>query len=287
MAGGSGAAGSGIPNPGDVGLGVPSSGPGATTGSGGMNAYKLPRHLSPEQIRGASFERAPFGRRGFEEHEVAGYLERVADELASRDGEIARLEGENRQLKHALREWHRQLVGYDSAEIIARTQQHIEAQIAQAEQYSREREEEATQRYDEIVAEARRRAQEEAERVVRAAREAGALSVADAPAPNGGDPEADAQRRAAAEWLHRQQVYVGSLQQALGSQAAQVDVTRQAFGLEVDRLTGLAAAAPAAALSAAALSEAAEPDDLPEADDTLATVVDEPPLEPLADADNP
>lgn len=256
-----------------------------------MSAYKLPRHLSPEQVRAASFERAPFGRRGFEEHEVVGYLERVAEELASRDTEIARLEGENRQLKHALREWHRQLVGYDSAEIMARTQQHIEDQIAQAEQYSREREEEATQRYEEIVAEARRRAQEEAERVVQSAREAGTLADAGPTRPvratngSGGDPEAEAQRRAAAEWLHRQQIYVGSLQQALGSLASQVDATRQAFGLEVDRLTGLAT--PPATAPALALSEAAEPDDEPEPDDTLATVVEEPPLEPLPDADSP
>jgi DivIVA domain-containing protein len=258
-----------------------------------MAAYKLPRQLSPEQVRAASFERAPFGRRGFEEHEVLAYLERVAEELGSRDTEIARLEGENRQLKHALREWHRQLVGYDSAEIMARTQQHIETQIAQAEQYSREREEEATQRYDEIVAEARRRAQEEADRVVRAARESGTL-VAGRPAADtatdGGDVGADAQRRAAVEWLRRQQTYVGALQQALGSLSAQVDATRQAFGADVDRLTDLAAPPatdPVAALSAAAAIEpaaggGAEPVDADD-DGTPVGVVDEPPLEPLPD----
>ncbi|HEY8547927.1 MAG TPA: DivIVA domain-containing protein [Acidimicrobiales bacterium] len=266
--------------------------PAGTVVTSGMGAYKLPRHLSPDQVRGATFERAPFGRRGFDEQEVLSYLERVADELAARDSEIARLEAENRQLKHALREWHRQLVGYDSAEIIARTQQHIEDQIAQAEQYSREREEEAARRYDEIVAEARRRAQEEAERVVQAAREAGALEASATGAQGrgahangyGGDAEAEGQRRAT-EWLRRQQVYVGSLQQALASLAAQVDATRQAFGAEVERLTGLAS------LPAEALSAAAEPgDDGDGDDDTLVegidAPVDEPPLEPLPEADD-
>jgi DivIVA domain-containing protein len=219
--------------------------PGPAAGTGSVTAYRLPRHLSPEQVRGASFERAPFGRRGFEESEVLDYLDRVAEELAARDVEIARLESENRQLKHALREWHRQLVGYDSAEIIARTQQHIEAQIAQAEQYSREREEEATQRYEEILAEARRRAQDEAERLVSAARAGGAAGGAVAPGADGGGGGAEADRLAAAEWLGRQQTYVGALQQALGSLAAQVDATRQAFGVEVERLAELTSGRPA------------------------------------------
>jgi len=206
---------------------------------GGMAAYKLPRHLSPDQVREAAFERAPFGRRGFDEHEVHGYLERVAEEMTSRDVEIARLTGENRQLKHALREWHRQLVGYDSAEIIARTQQHIEAQITQAESFSREREEEAARRYEEILAEARQRAQDEAERYVY---EQGASS----------SNQADDRERHPGdrEWLARQSAYVGALRQALDSLASQVDATRQAFTFEADKL-GEIVAAPGSALASA------------------------------------
>ena len=268
----------------------------STDASGGVTAYKLPRHLSPEQVRAASFERAPFGRRGFEEQEVQAYLTRVAEELATRDVEIARLDGENRQLKHALREWHRQLVGYDSAEIIARTQQHIEAQIDQAEQFSREREEEAAQRYDEILAEARQRARDEAERLVHDA------------------PESQPGVRAAQEWLSRQQTYVGALKQALGALAAQVNATQQAFGLEVNHLSDISGAATAPALAPGSpepapvpLSPSPPPPPLPPPDDdnhddnhdgdhgdhdhgdhdhdddppALVDPVDEPPLEPL------
>lgn len=211
----------------------------STEPAGGMAAYKLPRHLSPDQVRDAAFERAPFGRRGFDEHEVHGHLERVAEAMTSRDVEIARLTGENRQLKHALREWHRQLVGYDSAEIIARTQQHIEAQIAQAESFSREREEEAARRYEEILAEARQRAQDEAERYVY---EQGVSS----------SKETDDRERSRGdhEWLTRQSAYVGALRQALDSLASQVNATRQAFTFEADKL-GEIVAAPGSALASA------------------------------------
>ena len=219
----------------------------STEPAGGLAAYKLPRHLSPDQVRDAAFERAPFGRRGFDEHEVQGYLERVAEEMASRDVEIARLAGENRQLKHALREWHRQLVGYDSAEIIARTQQHIEAQISQAESFSREREEEAARRYEEILAEARQRAQDEAERYVY---EQGASSAKEAD-----ERDRDHERaRGDREWLARQTAYVGALRQALDSLASQVNATRQAFTFEADKLGDIASAPGSALASAAAPS---------------------------------
>ena len=265
----------------------------STDTSGGVAAYRLPRHLSPEQVRGASFERAAFGRRGFDEHEVEAYLTRVAEELAARDVEVARLDGENRQLKHALREWHRQLVGYDSAEIIARTQQHIEAQIAQAEQYSREREEEATQRYEEILAEARQRARDEASRLVHSAREGGAGVDGGG---GRGDPQAEADRRAALDWLGRQQTYVGALQQALGALAAQVNATQQAFGLEVDRLGDISGASgtttPALAPAPRQPDDPAPADDGPNGDAPdpadgagvvdAVEIVDEPPLESLA-----
>lgn len=185
----------------------------------------LARHLSAEQVRTASFDRAPFGRRGFDEEEVQRFLHQVGDELAWRDAEIARLASENRQLKHALREWHRQLVGYDAAELIARTQQHIEAQIAQAEAYSREREEEATRRYDEIIAEARRRALTETQRLVHEAGAGGA-----------GAAEPDGDRNDGEEWLARQQVYAHALLQSLDALAAHVHATRQAFTFEISRL---------------------------------------------------
>ncbi|MGH9213228.1 MAG: DivIVA domain-containing protein [Acidimicrobiales bacterium] len=191
----------------------------------GPGAHNLVRHVSPDQVRSVGFERAPFGRRGLDELEVRAYLHEVADELALRDAEIARLAGENRQLKHALREWHRQLVGYDAAELVARTQQQIESQIAQAEAYSREREEEATRLYDDIIAEARRRALSETQRLVHD------------PGSEGPTEQVDQ------DWLARQRIYTDALLQALDALAAHVHATRQAFTFEVSRLGDIGEAA--------------------------------------------
>jgi DivIVA domain-containing protein len=192
----------------------------------GTAAHGLARRLSPEQVRSAGFDRAHLGRRGFDEVEVSGFLAQVAEELAQRDAEIGRLTGENRQLKHALREWHRQLVGYDAAELVARTQQHVEAQIAQAEAYSREREEEASQRYEEIIAEARRGALVELQR----------LGPEPGTAPLGAGPVGGIGSDDRQEWLVRQQAYSYALVQALDALAAHVHATRQWFTFEVSRL---------------------------------------------------
>jgi DivIVA domain-containing protein len=190
----------------------------------GDGTGRLPRHISPSQVRDTTFDRAPFGRRGLDEHEVQEYMARVAEELTQRDVEIQRLTNENRQLKHALREWHRQLVGYDAAELIARAQMQIESQIDQAEAYSRERELEATQRYEEIVAEARQMAYEEARRMV-AEEPAGAAATPAAPV--GTAPIEDP------EWFERQQAYTLAVLRSLDSLAAQVDASRRALTFEL------------------------------------------------------
>lgn len=143
-----------------------------------------------------------FGRRAVDEEELQGYLGQVAEELAARDREISRLGGENRQLKHALREWHREIVGHDAAELIARAQVQIEAQITSADAYSREREQDAAQRYDAILAEAQKRADHEIE----------------------------------PRWMGRHRAYTGAVLQALDALSAQVDATREAFSFEITDL---------------------------------------------------
>jgi DivIVA domain-containing protein len=176
-------------------------------------------------VRDTTFERAPFGRRGLDEAEVQSYMDRLAEELALRDIEIQRLTNENRQLKHALREWHRQLVGHDAAELITRAQLQVEAQIAQAEAYAREREEEAARRYEAIIAEARQMAYDQAQRL-----------LVDAPAPASAPPVAPTAAIDPAAQV-RQQAYAAAILQALDSLAAQVDASRQALGYELDQLT--------------------------------------------------
>lgn len=191
-----------------------------TTQTGGF-PYDQRQRLTPDDVRGTVFERAPLGRRGFEENEVQDFLDQLADELEARDAEIARLTDENRRLKHGVREWHRRQEGFDAADLMARTQQQIDAQIAQAEEYSREREEEATRLYDQIVNEARQQA-----------------GTMDDSGTNGRpDGKAVESHLDAQEQPDRhQQAYVTGLLQALDALAAHVDATRQAFSLEIGRL---------------------------------------------------
>jgi len=109
------------------------------------------------------------------------------------------------------------MIGYDGVDLVALAQQEIEEQIAQADSYSREREQEAARLYDEIVAEACERAEQEA-------------------------------RRAAGheEQLARQRTFIMALLQSLEALATQVDATRQAFTSDVDRLDALGTRADAA-----------------------------------------
>jgi DivIVA domain-containing protein len=190
------------------------------------------RRLSPEQIRTTTFTRSPLGRRGLSEDEVHTFVNRLAEELAARDSEIVRLLDENHRLKQAMRDWQTERidqpatdaaverVNAETAVLMARAQQHIDAQLAQTELYCRQREQEAVRRYDEIVRHARSEMRNEAEIVAQRYREnAGATYSPDQ------------------EQLQRQQVYLGALLQSLDALGAHVQATRQAFATEISRVT--------------------------------------------------
>jgi hypothetical protein len=190
----------------------------------------LPRRHSPDQVRTAVFTRTPLGRRGLNEDEVYGFTHRLADELAARDAAITSLVDENRRLKQAMRDWQSQQAGRptvdvrervtaDTAALMAQAQQHIDAQVAQAELYCRQREQEAVQRYDEIVRQAHLQAKQAAEKVARDYR-----------------ANAGAEYRSDQEQIQRQQVYLNALLQALDAVAAHLHATRQVFAIEVGKL---------------------------------------------------
>jgi DivIVA domain-containing protein len=210
----------------------------AQTGFGG-GVYERGRRLSADQVRSATFGRTPRGRRGLIEEEVSSFLHRVAEEFGGLEDHLAAARAENARLKAALRDWQTQRGGamaqrgggavqrgggegmpVDVVNLISRAQRQIEAQVAETERYCRLREEEARQRYDEIVHEARRHAEEEAERVVRAYR---------ASAGSGYSPEGERAERTTA-WLN-------ALLRSLEALAAHVDATRHAFAVEVEKVT--------------------------------------------------
>jgi DivIVA domain-containing protein len=196
-----------------------------------------PRRLTPEQIRTSRFGRSPLGRRGYNEDDVNQFTNRLAEELAARDAEVVRLIDENHRLKQAMRDWQSERidqpgaevterVNAETAELVAKAQQQIDAQLAQTELYCRQREQEAVRRYDEIVRHARIQVKREAEQVAHRYR---ATSGA------GYDPDQ--------ETLQRQQVYIGALLQALDALGAHVQATRQAFATEIGKLSEATTAA--------------------------------------------
>lgn len=182
--------------------------------------------LSAEQIRSATFDRTPLGRRGIPEEDVQGFLLRVAEEMAARDSDVAVLTEQNRRLKAALRDWQADhgtdMVQQASAEavtLMSRAQEQIDAQLAQADMVARQTVQEAQQRYEQIVSEARDRANRDADRVAHAYR-----------ASAGSNYSADQ------EQVHRQQVYLSALLQALDAVAAHLNATREVFAVEVQSL---------------------------------------------------
>jgi DivIVA domain-containing protein len=189
-----------------------------------------PRRLTPEQIRTTTFGRSALGRRGYSEDEVHHFNHRLAEELASRDAELVRLIDENHRLKQAMRDWQSERIGQpevevadrvsaETAALMARAQQAIDAQLAQTELYCRQREQEAVRRYDEIVRHARQQVKVEAEQAAHRYRAASGA---------GYDPDQ--------ERLQRQDVYIGALLQALDALGAHVQATRQAFAAEIGKL---------------------------------------------------
>jgi DivIVA domain-containing protein len=187
--------------------------------------------MTPEQVRATRFARSQLGRRGYNEDDVNQFAHRLAEELAARDAEVVRLIDENHRLKQAMRQWQSERidqpdvvvaerVNAETAELVARAQQQIDAQLAQTELYCRQREQEAVRRYDEIVRHARMQVKQEAEQVAHRYR---ATSGA------GYNPDQ--------ETLQRQQVYIGALLQALDALGAHVQATRQAFATEIGNLT--------------------------------------------------
>jgi DivIVA domain-containing protein len=134
--------------------------------------HRLPRRLSADQIRSAAFNRTPLGRRGFSEEEVTRFLYRLAEEVGALESELANAEAENARIKAALRDWQSHstdghggrdggtgtLLPVEAINLLSRAQRQIEAQVAETERHCRVREQEAHQRYNEIVHEARQHA---------------------------------------------------------------------------------------------------------------------------------
>lgn len=205
--------------------------------------HRVSRRISADQLRSATFTRTSLGRRGLNEDEVSGFLHRLAEELGGLETELANVRAENARIKAALRDWQSQagdgrfdgsgsrgstgtVLPVEAINLLSRAQRQIEAQVAETERYCRLREQEAHQRYNEIVNGARQHAKEDAERVVRAYR----ASAGDRYSPEG-------------ERAERTGVWLNALLRSLDALAAHVDATRRSFAVEVEKLVEPSSAA--------------------------------------------
>jgi DivIVA domain-containing protein len=144
-------------------------------------AYQ-PTTLSPDRVRTWNFSRTPLGRRGYSEDEVRLFLARLAEELAAADAEKAALRTEVQRLRNYYRQRGEDVDGTagraggtggaapdDSGPTLAainlmsQAQQAADAQVAQAEEYSRRLVQQAREQYEDILRHAAEQATEAAE----------------------------------------------------------------------------------------------------------------------------
>ena len=133
-----------------------------------MNPPNLPpathaTGLTPAELQSVEFQRAPLGRRGFDEDQVRAFLERVERGLVQLLNEKAGLADEVTRLRQRLtagdsggvlpEDAHIQAV-----KILTHAQQTADSYVADAERYSREVAQEARHQREEILADAKSRA---------------------------------------------------------------------------------------------------------------------------------
>ena len=71
-------------------------------------ARRTVQRLTPDRVRSMQFSRTPIGRRGLAEDEVAAFLQRVADEIATRDAAETSLRAKTTHYKNTLVQWQRE-----------------------------------------------------------------------------------------------------------------------------------------------------------------------------------
>jgi DivIVA domain-containing protein len=161
------------------------------------------QRITPAELQAVNFQRAPLGRRGFDEDQVRAFLGQVEQELVRVLNEKAGLENEVARLRERIagggpdtaaiqpEDAHIQAV-----RILSNAQQTADQYVADAQRYSREIAEEARRGRDEILADARSRATLVLEEAHRQASNA-AEQVAPSSEPMSGDERRDLEREIA------------------------------------------------------------------------------------------
>lgn len=146
-------------------------------------ARRTVQRLTPDRVRTMQFSRTPIGRRGLAEDEVGAFLQRVADEIATRDAAETSLRAKVTHYKNTLVQWqHEQSetrtedvngrapdstsATVDAVNILSRAQQEADAYVAQTQEYCRRLAAEAHDHAQSVLDDATTRADVAAEEAV-------------------------------------------------------------------------------------------------------------------------
>jgi DivIVA domain-containing protein len=200
-------------------------------------ARRTVQRLTPDRVRSMQFPRTPIGRRGLAEDEVAAFLQRVADEIATRDAAETSLRAKVTHYKNTLVQWQREQSesrtedvngrGPDSAtatveavNILSRAQQEADAYVAQTQEYCRRLAAEAHEHAQSVLDDATDRADAAAEQAVIELR-----------AREGEDHSPEL------EDLERRLAWARTFLASLESVETQLRTAREALSYEFDKLT--------------------------------------------------
>lgn len=200
-------------------------------------ARRTVQRLTPDRVRSMQFSRTPIGRRGLAEDEVAAFVQRVADEIATRDAAETSLRAKVTHYKNTLVQWQREQSesrvddvngrGPDSASatveavnILSRAQQEADAYVAQTQEYCRRLAADAHDHAQSVLDDATARADAAAEQAVIELR-----------AREGADHSPEL------EDLERRLAWARTFLASLESVETQLRTAREALAYEFDKLT--------------------------------------------------
>jgi DivIVA domain-containing protein len=156
--------------------------------------------LTPEQIRSITFPSARFGRRGLDEVHVRAFCAQVEEEIVYLLNERASLYQQAEQLRQRFRDpidgepaYMSSIAHLQAVQVLVNAQKTAERFVAEAQQYCRELAENARQRRDQLLAEARLSAAKMMERADSEARLAAAEAAARTPARASGSEQENLQ----------------------------------------------------------------------------------------------
>lgn len=197
--------------------------------------------LTPERVRSMQFTRAPIGRRGLAEDEVLQFLQRVAEDIATRDADDAAARATITHYKNVLSNWqaeHGELRGdvfanaprptVEAVNILSRAQQEADSYVAQTQEYCRRLAVDARDHAQQVLNEAKARAAEAANLAVAEYQQ---RQLAEAR----GRAELDTQTPEHEE-LQRRLLWARTFLASLANAETQLRTAREALAFEFERL---------------------------------------------------